>query len=65
MTSKFTNKPISKSIKNVLKESFLDEIVLSPRDSKRFLAALITPPKPNQKLIKAMEKFRKMTENNR
>jgi uncharacterized protein (DUF1778 family) len=65
MTSKFTKKPIRKRIKNVMKESFLTEIILSPRDTKLFLAALTTPPKPNQKLIKAMERFRKMTESNR
>lgn len=44
---------------------FPPEIRLSPRDSKLFLAALTTPPKPNQKLKKAVARFKKMTENNR
>ena len=70
MTLTTTKQPVSQRINKPAAENraivtFPTEIHLSPRDSKLFLAALSAPPKPNQKLKKAVARFKKMMENNR
>ena len=59
------NKKLKSSTEKIAKIQFPSEIILSPRDSKRFLEALSKPPKPNKKLINLTARFKNKTEENR
>lgn len=43
------------------KTAFPTEIKLSARDSRRLLADLASPPKPNEKLKKAAARYKRLT----